>query len=452
MIKPPTSAIYGDLKAIAPEYPPLGLAYLAACLEQAHHEVRIRDLSIEPFDIGEIRRFRPHIIGVSANTPTADIAYKLVDDMRAELPDVLFVLGGPHPTAMPDEALEHADIVVRGEGELTLLEVADGHPLKGIDGISYRLGTGRVHNPDREFCTDLDSFPFPARHLLKMDRYHYLGARKYPITNIITTRGCPYRCTYCNKNIAGYKFRARSVANIMAEIDYLVAELGIKEIHISDDTFTLDKQRVHELCAELKERNYDLAFYPHNGFRVDTVDYELLKDMKEAGFYAMVFGVESGNQQVLDSIQKGITLDQVRDAFRVAKQLQFETWGFFILGLRGETKETAMDTIRFAIELDPDVAKFQILVPYPGTPDYELLKGRMRVTSWSDYLFYNGSTFEPEHMSVQELNSLFKTAYRRFYLRPRQIWRRVRKGIASPASFKESVIGGMSVLRLTGGK
>jgi anaerobic magnesium-protoporphyrin IX monomethyl ester cyclase len=349
--------------------------------------------------------------------------------------------------------------VVRGEGEETLLELVEKISGKGfkrevmqqIKGISFRIGKTKIHNEPRPFCDNLDSFPFPARHLLPMSKYHYFGARKYPITNIITSRGCPYNCSYCNKNIAGHKFRPRSVENIMAEIDYLVKEMGIREIHISDDTFTLDRARVHRLCKEIASRKYDLAFYPHNGVRVDTVDIDLLKDMKDAGFYSMVFGVESGNQQILNNIHKCITLDQVRTAYRLSKKLGFETWGFFIIGLNGETRKTALDTIRFAKELDPDVAKFQILVPYPGTQDYERLKGRMLVSKWSDYLFYGGSSFEPENMSTEELNSLFKLAYRSFYLRPKAIWRALKKSLSSLTILRENLKGALSVLKIISG-
>jgi len=459
LIKPPTGGIYKEMKKITPEYPPLGLAYIASFLERADHEVKIIDLSVENYDeiklMKLIDKFSPAIIGITANTPTADSAYRIVHSLKSAFPDILFIMGGPHPTVLPDEALQYADVVIRGEGEETFLEIADkGFTKKMLmetKGISMRFNGKKIRNPDREFNTDLDSFPLPARHLLPMNKYHYFGARKYPLTNILTSRGCPFQCSYCNKKIFGHKFRARSPEDVLKEIDFLVQVLHIKEIHISDDTFCLDKKRVLEICRLVKERGYDLVFFPHNGFRVDTVDSELLESMKSAGFYAQVFGVESGNQQILMNIRKGITLEQVRTAFRLSKELGFETWGTFILGLMGETKQSAMDTIKFAIELDPDVAKIHILVPYPGTRDYERLKDRMVVKEWADFGMFSGPTFEPENMTRDELYGLFKTAYRKFYFRSAPMLRILKKSIKSPKTILENINAGRSVLKISKG-
>ncbi|MFH0979299.1 MAG: radical SAM protein [Candidatus Woesearchaeota archaeon] len=459
LVKPPTGDIYGVLKEITPEYPPLGLAYIAAFLESRGHEIRIIDLSVELYTAQslckEVDKFSPSVVGITANTPTADNAYSIIDNLRKTFPRLLYVLGGPHPTALPYEALQHADVVVRGEAEQSFLELVTTHQKHGfnlkefsrVNGISFKSGKKFINTCERLPEKDLDKYPLPARHLLKMDKYHYFGARRHPLTNIVTSRGCPFRCSYCNKNISGYVYRKRSAANILAELNMLVADYGISEIHISDDTFSMDKNRVLDFCNLVRHERLDLAFYPHNGLRVDSINRELLAQMRSIGFYAMVFGVESGNQQILNNIGKGITLQQVRDAFKLAKRFNYETWGFFILGLKGETRQTAMDTIRFARELDPDVAKFHILVPYPGTPDYERLKNRMLVKKWSDFSIFNRPTFRPENMTEIELYDLFKLAFRSYYLRPKPIFRTVLRSCSSPRALKESFKAGLSVCK-----
>lgn len=462
LIKPPTGSIYKSLRSITPEYPPLGLAYIAAFLESAGHEAKILDMSVEPQTkqslYSLVRKYNPEIIGMTANTATVETAYEILTDLRQEFPENLYVMGGPHPTAIPEESLAYSDIVVRAEAEETFLEITNAYSkrswqksdLKEIKGISAKIDGTILHTENRPINNDIDGYPLPARHLLKMGAYHYFGARRSLITNMITSRGCPFNCNYCNKNIFGHKFRARGAESVLQEIDCLVTDFGIKEIHISDDTFNMDKKRALDICRMIKHRGYDLAFYPHNGIRVDSVDAEQLSGMKSAGFYAMVYGVESGNQQILNNIGKGTTLEQARTAFKLSKRMGFETWGFFILGLKGETRQTALDTIRFAKELDPDFAKFHILVPYPGTCEYERLKNRMLIKKWSDFSIFNSPTFEPDNMASHELNNLFQYAVRSFYLRPMPIMRTMLRTIRSPNTAKENIRAGLSVLGIPG--
>ncbi len=452
LIRPPAGDIYKKMKGVTPEYPPLGLAYLAAVLEENKHETKILDLAVEEFDVKDlikfIEGFSPEIIGFTSTTPTIEQTYELAKMLKSEFKDKTFVLGGPHGSALPEEALEYFDIVVRGEGEHTTLEIANKKKLENIEGISFKHNNKKVHNKDRAPIANLDKLPLPARHLLKMDKYHYFGARKHPLTNIFTSRGCPFSCTYCNKLIFGKTYRVLGIKRVLDEIDELVNDFKIREIHISDDTFNFDRKRTIELFTEIKKRNYDLSFFPHNGVRVNSIDREVLKLLQDVGFYAMSYGVEAGNQSILNNIKKGITIQQVKDAVKLTKEFDFETWIFFILGLPGETKKTIMDSINLAVELEPDFAKFSILVPYPGTEVYSYYKDRLTIKKWSDFGLWSGPTFNHENISVEELQKMFRYAYRKFYLRPRPMLKFMKRNIKNPSNVIENFKAGFNILRV----
>lgn len=458
-----TKEIYRDLKDSAPQYPPLGLAYMASVLEKEKFEVKIIDLAVENIKkddlIKIIESYSPKIIGFSAVTPIVESAYKLIDFLKPHFQDITFIIGGPHPTALPEEAVRHADIIIRGEGERTIVEIAKAikknKTYKKIDGISFIHNGKIIHNKPMALIDDLDEIPYPARNLLPMDKYQYLSGKKTNISNIMFSRGCPFQCNYCNKNIFGYKTRLRSVENIIGEMDELVNEFNVNEIHISDDNFNFNRKNTMELCKTLKKRKLKINFFPHGGVRVNSVDSEQLKALKEVGFFAMIFGVESGNQQILNNIKKGITLQQARDAFKLAHKIKFdEIWGYFIFGLKGETIKTARETIKFAIELDPTIAKFHILVPLPGTEYYNELKSqnRLRIKRWSDFAIYSDPSFIPQNMTVQQLINIHKEAYRKFFFRPKIAYRVVNMAFKNPQKILSYGKAGLSILNLTNKK
>ena len=460
-IRPPTKEIYKDLKGSAPEYPPLGLAYVAAVLEKEGHEIRIIDLAVESINhidlIRIIKTFGPEVIGLTAVTPNIEIAYSIIDKLRNRFKNITFLIGGPHVTSMPEEALEHADIVVRSEGEYTALEIIKSlenkKSLKNVDGISFKKNKKIIHNKSRKLIDNLDELPYPARHLLPMKKYQYLSGKGTRITNIMMSRGCPFRCNYCNKNIFGSNIRGRSIENILGEIDELVKKFNIDEIHVSDDTFNYDREKTVELFREIIKRRYGLKFFPHNGVRVNSVDEAQLDTLKKAGFYAIAFGVESGNQQIINNIRKGITLDQARKAFLMAKKVKFdEVIGYFMLGLKGENESTANDTINFSIELNPTIAKFHIVVPYPGTDFYNELKAenRLRIKKWSDFGLYSEPTFIPKDISLVKLLELYKKAYLKFYLRFDPITGIIMSMIKNPNKIKAYVLAGINILKMSG--
>jgi anaerobic magnesium-protoporphyrin IX monomethyl ester cyclase len=437
--------------------PSLGLAYLGAVSERQGHTVRVYDGDVEDISLEKVLRdFAPDLVGITANTIQIKSAWRDAAVVKS-VADIPVVLGGPHPTVLPAESVEHSevDIVVRGEGEATWEELCRWRTfvslsrtgtggewrgaisgLQSVPGISYQTPDGQVHhNPDRPVIEDLDSLPLPAYHLFKMNRYtnlqptvDHIEGPSYPL---LTSRGCPYHCTYCSQ-IGPRRWRMRSPENVVAEWRWLVRDLGAAEIGVLDDSFNINRQRVLDICDLLiKEELTHKPWIMINGIRANLVDKELLGRMRQAGCIRSAFGVESGNQEILDSvIGKQLTLEQVRAAFKAAKEVGMETIGFFMIGLPGETEVTMDETIRFAIELDPVVANFSMATPFPGTEMSRIVKekGRLLVKDYDDFAFFEGrASFEMDGMTAELVERKWKEAYRRFYLRPSRVMRTLLK-------------------------
>ncbi len=433
--------------------PPLGLAYLAAVTEHRGDTVLVHDGDVEQMPLETVvRDFAPHIVGITANTTQIMSAWRDAEVVKS-LGNALVVLGGPHPTSLPEESAARptVDLVVRSEGEATWLELLAAFessdreallsptgPLASIFGLSYQNSAGEmVNTPNRSPIPveELDEMPLPAWHLFQLDRYTNLqptvdqvAGRSLPI---LTSRGCPYRCTYCSQ-IGPRRWRGRSVEAIVAEWRWLIEEIGAVEIGILDDSFNIDRQRVLDICQRLVEEGLNhVPWIMINGIRANLADEEMLGAMKRAGCIRTAFGVESGNQAILDSVvDKHLTLEQVRAAFKAARAVGMETIGFFIVGLPGESEATMDDTIRFACELDPVVANFSIATPFPGTQMYETVKaeGRILAENWDDFVFFEGKArFEMPGLPAELVERKWREAYRRFYLRPKRIAQTLRR-------------------------
>jgi anaerobic magnesium-protoporphyrin IX monomethyl ester cyclase len=432
----------------------MGLGYLAGALIAAgYKDVSLFDAEVEEQSVASLlARERFDIVGISSPTPLIYEAWEaatLAKEQRA-----ITILGGPHLTLLPDESMQkpEVDLVVRGEAEETIVEIVQaieatgqegdkaalrlpGQPWGDVPGLSYRNLAGEVvHNPDRPLRKDIESIPWPAYHLFKIDHYTNLQpltdgldpkARAY---TLVTSRGCPYQCVYCSKPITGHTWRARSVEDVVAEWRYLVQEMGATEIGITDDVWNLKLDRAKEICRQLVAEGLNrVPWITVHGMRVDHTDAELFELMKRAGCKRVGFGVESGNQAVLDAIKKRQTLDDARRAFRQAKAAGLQTMGFFIFGLPADTEETMEDTIRFALELDPDLANFMIAAPYPGTELWEIARrdGRLFSMDWRDYAIHDEKArYELPTLPPELVERKWHEAYRRFYLRPRRIWRK----------------------------
>jgi anaerobic magnesium-protoporphyrin IX monomethyl ester cyclase len=432
--------------------PSLGLAYLAAVTEQRGDEVQIHDGDVEDQLLASVlREFEPQVVGITANTTQITAAWRDAELVKS-LSNALVVLGGPHPTSLPEEsaARPSVDVVVHSEGEATWLELLDTWEtgclkqddspfsdlsiLRSVAGITFQ-NNGReiVNTPNRSPIPveELNQMPFPAWHHFKLDRYTNLQPTVDRVDGlslpILTSRGCPYRCSYCSQ-IGPRLWRARSADSVLAEWRWLVEEKGAAEIGVLDDSFNIDRQRVLEICRRLVDEKLNhVPWIMINGIRANLADEQVLGAMKRAGCRRTAFGVESGNQGILDSVvDKHLTLDQVRSAFRAAQAVGLETIGFFIIGMPGETEATMDDTIRFACELNPMVANFSIATPFPGTDMYHTVQagGRILAETWDDFVFFEGKArFEMPGLPADLVERKWKEAYRRFYLRPRRIVR-----------------------------
>jgi len=439
--------------------PHLGLAYLAAVSEKRGDEVVIFDCDVEKQPVSEfIQEFRPHIVGITANTPQVKQAWRTARAIR-EVHDCPIVLGGPHVSVLPEESCEKpfVDIVVRGEGEETWIDVCNRveaylkdqpefhtdafmHPENEVFqdclGITFKTSDGQIHNTlDRPSIADLDSLPWPAYHFFKMDRYtnlqpatdHIDGARSF---SIMTSRGCPYRCTFCSQSIMPIKWRSRSPESVLAEWRHLVEDFDAQEIGILDDSANIRIKRLEEVAQLLIENNLNhVPWIFVNGIRANLASKELLSLLKTAGLKRTAFGVETGDLEIMKSIDKKIDMETIRQAFKNAKEVGLETIGFFIIGLPGDTRETMQRTIDFAIELDPVIANFSMMTPYPGTKVYEMVKrqGRFLINDWEDYVFFEQQArYEMGEMTAELVEEMYRKAYRQFYLRPSPIIRRMK--------------------------
>lgn len=434
--------------------PHLGLAYLAAVSEERGDEVMIFDADVEdePITVA-IERFDPEVVGITANTPQVKSAWRTAAAIKS-IKDIPVVLGGPHVSVLPAESAERpeVDIVVRGEGETVWIKICEiverakqNNPaftardlldpqaqlLDGLLGISYVTNDGQErHNPDHPPIADLDTLPFPAYHHFKMDRYTNLqpatdavdGAKSF---SVMTSRGCPYRCTFCSQSIMPIKWRARSPESVLAEWQHLVHNMGAQEIGILDDSANIQVDRLEKMANLFIENNVNhVPWIFVNGIRANLATTDLLGKLKRAGLKRVAFGVESGDPDVLLSIDKKIDHDTIRQAFHNAKKVGLETIGFFIIGLPGDTEETMERTIRFACEVDPMIANFSMMTPYPGTKVYEIAKrqGRLLLEDWEDYVFFDGrARYELGEMTAELVERKWKESYRRFYLRPHRI-------------------------------
>lgn len=414
----------------APSYPNLTLATLAGHLIP-EHDVRIVDLDVDMGGWRElleaVEDFHPDIIAASAKTPDYFIVRELMTAVKKQYPAIKTVVGGVHVTACPQEASAEPcfDIIVIGEGDLAFLEILSAPDLQSVPGLIYRKeGRGEVvRTAPRRLLDDLDALPYPAWGLFDITRYKNsrLSSRRNPVGHIETSRGCTAQCNFCNKLVFGSRLRTKNPKRVVDEMEYML-QCGFKEIHVADDSFTQDIRRAKEVCREILRRDLRFPWALINGIRVNMVDFEFLSLAKKAGCWQVGFGIETGDQDVLNRINKKITVEETENAVRLAKKAGLDTFGFFIFALAGETEESMKRTIALAKRLPLDMAKFDICIPYPGTLYFEELKteGRIRSYDWSKYICHQTEfpLFDHPNLSWDKIESYYKKAFREFYLRP----------------------------------
>jgi len=434
LVIPSHEKVYG--MKMAPAYPPLGVLYIASVLIGRGVEVGILDADADKMSIddilSEIEHFDPAIVGITATTPTMNEAKGIAEVIKRHR-DIPIILGGIHPTLNPEECIAWPcfDFVIKGEGETTIGELADvlkagTGAFETVKGIYYKKNGSSHFTGERELIADLDTIPFPARHLLRnISCYKPPDAEKLPVASIMTTRGCPGRCTYCcTKNIFKDRYRMRGIDNVLEEIELLISRFKVKEIHIADDAFNSNKRRTLSLCEAIAKKSYPVNFEFLNGLRADTLDDDMLDAFRSIGVKNVGFGVESADRDILKHVKKSIMPEDVERAMRISKKKGFKTWLFFMIGLPGETEETIKRTIEFAKDVDPDFAKFLIFKPFPGSDIFDEINGAGLIDD-KDYDHYGVYT-PPVHnlpsLSKADLVSWQKKAFREFYFRPKKIW------------------------------
>jgi anaerobic magnesium-protoporphyrin IX monomethyl ester cyclase len=447
---------YAGSDTATPIYPPLGLAYIAAVVREAGFPVKIIEANANNLTHQQIKEeianYKPDYVALTASSSLMNEVDKLAN-LCPE--NVQIILGGIHASSLPDEVLTShpkIDLVVRREGEDTIVEILEGKPLKEIDGLSYRDKDGNnIHNKDSKFIEDLDSLPFPARDLLPMDKYFSFEARFSPIDYIVSGRGCPYRCTFCADFItSGRKLRIRSAESITKEIQYLVDNYGTQEIDFQDDNFTFHADRVFEFCDLMIKTglNKKVVWKVANGVRCDKLTLPMLIQMKKAGCYMLSLGIESGNQEILDKMRKAEKLQDIRNAAKWCKQAGIESRGLFIFGNIGENKQTMRDTIEFAKSLPLDTATFHVCIPMPGTEHHDLIKkeGKFLDVGWEGLTAYSDGAFVHGDVNPKLMSTMQKKAYKEFYIRPSFVLKRFLR-IRSLNDIKLIAKGGMEVLK-----
>lgn len=432
----------------------------AAVLEKWGNQVKFLDAATLNLNTDQIKtaikEFHPDMTVIHTTTPSiySDIDFA---GLAKKVSHTLTVLIGTHATAEPEEILRiggtKVDAIARGEYDYTLRDIASGRALEEVEGISYKRNGGVTHNSDRASIYDINELPFPAWHHIDIRDYHDAG-KLYPFITLISGRGCENSCTFCQfpQVMYGRRYRARSPELIVDEIEYDMKLFPyLKEVMFEDDTFTLKahRERLHAICSEILRRGIKISWSANA--RVDLNDIDTLKLMKQSGCRMLCVGFEFGNQEILDNVKKGITLEQSRIFAENCRKAGIRVHGCFMIGGPGETKETAMDTIRLAKELPIDTVQFSGVCPYPGTEYYRWCEehGYLVPKDWPDWVDKNKeqrTVISLPELSMEEINRLVDLGLKSFYLRPSQMFRMLRE-IRSISDLRAKLYGLKSFVR-----
>lgn len=433
-INPSTRAIKGAT-SVALTMPPMGLAYLAAVVESRGLSARIIDANLEqisPEDIVPLVKEPPRFIGLPVNILTIKMAVTYAVKLKQAFPNALVLMGGPYASVMGSRLLKDRPIVdaaVMGEGEDTIAEIADriaeANPLAGVKGIIYRNGQTIVDNGLRPLIENINNIPLPAYHLLPHLARYRTRSRAFPVGYIFTSRGCPAACTFCYRNF-GTKWRPRSPEKVVEEIAFLRRTYGIKQLDILDDNFTYDADRARQILELIIAKKWNLRINLQIGVRVHSLNKDLLIIMRRAGVFKFGFGVESGDQDMLRRIKKGLQLERAVTLVTEARALGFTTHGYFIIGFPGDTPASMQRTIDFAKHLNPHYASFSVCTPLPGTEMYDDISKNGRFIENVDEgieegLFALKGFFTYGDLQPEMVGQYCEQAWKTFYSRPGKI-------------------------------
>lgn len=437
-------------------YPPLGILYIAACLQNSgRYEVSVIDCQADDLNHEQcadlVKEIAPDVVGLTAMTFTLVDVKLTVQAIRKRLKTNI-VIGGPHTAIYPTECFNpeglDADYVVVGEGEIT------------FDTLCQDIGTGKAHTGlplsqrtyrQNQFIQDLNELPFPARSLTHIDKYYSVLSEETPTTTAFSSRGCPFSCAYCDRPALGKGFRAMDANRVADEMQWC-QEHGIKEIFFYDDTFSVSMKRVMAICEEVKRRNIKIKWDVRT--RVNVVNEDLIKAMKEAGCERIHFGVETGNARVVKELQKGTSIEQVEKAFDMCKRHGIKTLAYFMMGNPTETMEDVKDTLAVSQRINPDFMQMTILSPFPATQIYlrALQEGVVTGDPWRDYANRIHDDFRPplwdQIYTRNELEKNLRWFYGKFYLKPSFVIDRI-KEVRNFGQFKRYASAGISLLKMT---
>lgn len=441
-----------EMKTIALR-PPIDLMYSAASVEAAGCTCKLVDYPAEARGWDEFRadftEFNPDVIMLSITTPSLHKDVEAASIAKQMKPEVLTVAKGAHFHVLDRESLElypQLDCVIRGEYEITAAELGRGLPLEQVLGLTWRREDGTiVKNDPRPFIDDLDTVPFPARHLTNNALYLRPDTLE-PQTTIVTNRGCPHSCIYCLAPlVSGKKNRYRSTDNVLAEIEQCVEQFGIRNFLFRSDLFTQNKKWVIELCQKIIDRKLDIQWASNS--RVDCINLEMLQWMKKAGCWIIAFGVESGNAEILEKIKKKATVDQAREAVRLCREAGVCSSIYLLMGLPWDTPETIDDNVKLAQEIKPDFVEIFYSYPFPGTELHSIALEQGLIQSGEIPLeAYANPAMGGLYLSREELAAFRRSSLRRIYLQPAYIVKTLRKA-RSPRELFQYVKFGLITLK-----
>ena len=445
--------LYGHL-------PHLGLCSLAAVAEKAGYKVSILDAVALQYSLRqileEVKTRKPRYIGISAMTHTIRSASAIAKIIKDNLNNVKVILGGVHITSATEETLKKYpgcfDVCVLGEGEATIVELLkildNGGALNDVPGLAFMSDNQIIRTIPRELIRDLDALPFPAWHLLPDMQQHYgatlISAGNKFSNHLLTSRGCPGRCIFCDTTVNGHKVRGFSSDYVLAMIEILHKKYHVGDIQFNDDTFVTLKKRMLDICNKLIAKNYKLSW--SCDARASDVTEESLKMMKAAGCWQIAFGVETGSQRVMDFIQKKVTFEQIKNAFKWAKKAGISTKGFFILGHPTEDHHSINETIDLMLSLDIDVVGVTFFTVFPGSPIFPTISQYGKFDcDWDKTYVYEVGNFIPNNFNEEELISLRKQAISRFYFRPKYMIKQL-LSVRKPYDLYRLIAGGIKMV------
>jgi len=440
---------YGDLASVGSTLPHLGLLMLGSVLRKSGHNVRIIDSTAQILDnketLEEIKKFKPDIVGFTGVTPSILKAAKMASMVKDLYPSIPILIGGPHFTAIPEKTLMDYPVFnygVVGEGEITIVELvntlASNRKPSNVPGVAFREN-GRVRfNPPRPPIMNLDSLPFPAWELLDdfPSKYHpaLFKYKRLPSTHIISSRGCPHKCIFCDTSVFSRRVRFHSPEYVLEMVDFLAKHFKIKEVVFEDDQFLVKQERVAEICEGLLNAKFDIAWSCSG--RVDSVnDLDLLKLMKRSGCWQINYGIESSSQKILDFAKKAITIEQVEKTVSLTRKAGILAKGYFIFGLPFETEKTMKNSIRFAKQIPlADVSVF-MLTPFPGSRIYDIAEQYGTIENDFDKMNVLNVVFVPKGLSKEKLLYFQRRFMKEFYLRPRILVNYIKRLASNPLNF-----------------